>query len=243
MWRDSFICVTWLTHLRDMTHPYVCHDTLIRVTWHAHNMYDMTQSSQGRARSQPVSWPMRCDIHSMWQLSFTCLTRPIHMRAVTYSYVWRDSWVHVTWLMHVCDMTDITQSYVWHFSFVSWLVHECDMTHPYLWYDSFMYVTRRMFMLIFSYESRLICIREIADSCTWHDSPIYVTWLVYKRDMTHLHTCHETHVHIRHDSFVYLGAYFVWLATRLWHSPPFSQLIARSHMWNNSLMNMTHSYI
>jgi len=41
MWHDSLICVTWLTHMCDMTHSYVWHDSLICVTWLTH-MCDMT---------------------------------------------------------------------------------------------------------------------------------------------------------------------------------------------------------
>jgi len=32
VWHDSFISVTWLIHMYDMTHPYVCHDS--SYVWH-----------------------------------------------------------------------------------------------------------------------------------------------------------------------------------------------------------------
>jgi len=37
------------------------------------------------------------------------------------------------------DMCDMTYSYVWHDSFicVTWLIHKCDMTHSYVWQVSF----------------------------------------------------------------------------------------------------------
>jgi len=43
-------------------------------------------------------------------------------------YMWHDSFIHVTWLIHTCDMT---HSYMWHDSFirVTWLTHVCDMPH------------------------------------------------------------------------------------------------------------------
>ena len=79
---------------------------------------------------------------------------------MTHSYVWHDSFICVTWLIHMCDMTHsyvwhdsfMTHSYVWHDSFicVTWLIHMCDMTHSwlirmcdikmtysYVWHDSF----------------------------------------------------------------------------------------------------------
>jgi len=51
------------------------------------------------------------------------------------SYVWHDSFIFVTWLIHMCGMT---HSYVWHDSFicVTWLIHTGDMTHSYVWHDS-----------------------------------------------------------------------------------------------------------
>jgi len=60
---------------------------------------------------------------------------------ITHSYVWHDSFVCVTWLIHMCDMT---HSYVWHDSFmcVTWLIHMCAMTHSCVWHDSFICVTR-----------------------------------------------------------------------------------------------------
>ena len=72
--------------------------------------------------------------------SFICVTWLIHMCHVTYSYVWHDSFICVTWLIHMCDMT---HSYVWHDSStcVTWLIHMCDMTHPHVWHDSFICVT------------------------------------------------------------------------------------------------------
>jgi len=84
---------------------------------------------------------------------------------VTHSYVWHDSFIYVTWLIHMCDMT---RSYVWHDSFiyVTWLIHMCDMTHSYLWHDSSIYVT----WLI-----------HICATIRWHrDSSIYVTCLIHE---------------------------------------------------------------
>jgi len=39
------------------------------------------------------------------------MTRPTHMCDMTYSYVWHDVFICVTWRIHMCDMT---YSYVWH---------------------------------------------------------------------------------------------------------------------------------
>ena len=59
---------------------------------------------------------------------------------MSHSYVRHDSFISVTELIHMCDMT---HSYVWHNSFmcVTWLIHMRDMTHLYVWQDSFICVT------------------------------------------------------------------------------------------------------
>ena len=118
---------------------------------------------------------------------------------MTHSYVSRDSFICVTWLIHV-----------WHTSFV-WVitlthkmwyvfcnVHMCDMTHSYVWHDSF------------------ICVTWLIDMC--FVTFIRVTWLIHTCDMTHLYVWHDslkcvytlTHVmwyviyhdHMLYDSFI-----------------------------------------
>jgi len=77
---------------------------------------------------------VRAMIHSCY-VSFICLLGPF-IRDVTHSYVWHDSFVRVTWLIHMCDRT---HPYVWNDSFMcvwldsctcaTWLIHMCV-----LWY-------------------------------------------------------------------------------------------------------------
>ena len=59
---------------------------------------------------------------------------------MTHSYMWHDSFIHVAWLIHMCDMT---HSYMWHdvFTRVTCLMHVCDMTHSYARHDSSIRVT------------------------------------------------------------------------------------------------------
>ena len=85
---------------------------------------------------------------------------------ITHSYVQYDSFICVTWLIHMCDMT---HSYVCampcsstrHDSFmcVTWLIHMCDMTHSYMCATTY--------------------------SPVRHGSIICVTWLIHVCDMTH----------------------------------------------------------
>jgi len=102
VWRDSFICVTWLIYMCDVTHLYVWHDSFICVTW-----LIMMHS------------------YVVWHDSFICVTWLNHHTSrassllnptavKTQSWVaWQDSFMNrhdafiygVTWLIHICDMT------------------------------------------------------------------------------------------------------------------------------------------
>jgi len=49
LWRDSFICVTWLIHMCNMTHSYVCvrlihtwHDCVMRAAARSHTVHSRT---------------------------------------------------------------------------------------------------------------------------------------------------------------------------------------------------------
>jgi len=147
VWHDSFIRVTWITHMCDMTHKcdmthlwcrlrrirppsYVWHDSLIRVTWLTHKC-DMTH--------------LWCRLRGIRRCAFKCLV--LHM--------WHDSFIRVTWLIHTCGMT---HSYVWHDSFirvtwlirdsfirVTWLMHTRGMTHSCVRHDSSLWMRRDSF--------------------------------------------------------------------------------------------------
>jgi len=98
---------------------------------------------------------------------------------MTHSYVWHDSFICVTYLIHMCD---ISHSYVWHDSFicVTWLMHMCDMTHAYVWHDLFVGI------------SWLMKMRDMTRSYVRYDSFICMTWLIHTRDMTHSQAWHDS---------------------------------------------------
>ena len=72
-WVMSHQNVTWLIHLCNISHSYVCHDSFICVTWLIH-MCDTTHSD------------LRHD-------AFICLSWFIHMCDMNHSYVWHESFI------------------------------------------------------------------------------------------------------------------------------------------------------
>ena len=88
-------------------------------------------------------------------------------RDMTRSYVGRDSFICVMWLIHIWH---VTHWYVGHNSFicVTWLK---DMTHSYVWCDSFICGTCDSFMYVKK------CTLNVSWATKRHDSFVRVTWL------------------------------------------------------------------
>ena len=182
--------VTWLIHMCDMTHSYVWHDALICVRWHIHmnascQIYEWVMSlirhvtcvtwMNESPHMSHVRWcdHLTCDVNDMSQWHVTCeVTQSCHVPSRTHSYVWHDSSIYVTCLVHMCDS----------FICVTWRIRMCGMTHSYVWRDSFMYVTW------------LIHMCNVTHPHVWRDSSIHGTWLIY--------TCDTTHSYAWRDSFI-----------------------------------------
>ena len=107
VWRDSFICVTWLMHMCDATHSYVWRDSFICVTW-------LTR------------------LNYMFQATRLYVRHSFYSRRVI--YVWRDSCICVRWL--VCRVTDAQycqELYEWVMSHIwmSHVTHRNESRHAY----------------------------------------------------------------------------------------------------------------
>ena len=125
---DSLICVTWLTHMCAMTHSYVCHDSLIRVTQLIHRM--RRDSFIGVTRLNfflCVSNTLICVSNTLIRMT----ERPTRLILVLDSTPIRVTWPNRTRAM--------THSYVCHDSSirVTWLIHTCDITLAHVWHDLF----------------------------------------------------------------------------------------------------------
>ena len=123
---------------------------------------------------------------------------------MTHSYVWHDSFIYATWLIHICDKT---HSYVWHDSLIYaiWLIHMCDMTHSYMRHDSFICVTRFIHMC----DTWLNRIKDLTCSFVGFISFIWGKWLT----ATHCNTLQHTATHLYHTADL-----FVWGNYSLQHT-------------------------
>ena len=116
-WYDSFMYVTWVVHVCDMTHFewLISSDVGMQGCHVSYLMCHITGLTY-------VMWqPMSCVICHVSYHSSTSVTWPIHTWGMTYVYVWHDQrdFFHLT--LFVCD---ITYSYVWHDSSMcaTWLI-------------------------------------------------------------------------------------------------------------------------
>jgi len=103
--------------------------------------------------------------------------------AIFFNGVWHDS----STISHV--MTRL-QNLVCDCACVKWLIHTWDMTPLQLWHDSFAFVTRLLCIcdkthLPFHMPSQdcktggCACMRQVIRLSVRHDSPEYMTWLIY----------------------------------------------------------------
>jgi len=111
----SFICVTWLIHMCDMTHSYLWLDSFI--WWHiiTYHMICVTFIC--------VTWSthfMSCNSYEWWHII------TYHIICVTWSTHFMSCNSYVTWFIY---LNDITHSYVSYICDMTY--HVNDMAHPF----------------------------------------------------------------------------------------------------------------
>ena len=138
---------------------------------------------------------------------------------ITRLCVWRDSFRCVTWLIQICDMTQLD---VWHDS-IRWasLVYVCDVTHVCVGHDSEPKLLLHHNSLIVTYDSFmcvtwLIPLGDMTYSYVWYDLFIRMIWRISEFGVNHSYVCCDpfmcvtwlihvrdmTHSYVRHDSFI-----------------------------------------
>jgi len=147
-----------------------------------------------------MSWVMACIYMThdayiyVWHESVRGWWRGVTWRT-THTYIWHDSYIFETWLIHICDMT--RDSYFCVTWVSSWMMVGCDVAH-----DAYICVTT------------LLHICDITHTYMWHDS-----WLIFLCDMSQfvddggvwlgswrIHICDMTH-----DSYFCV----TWLSLRM----------------------------
>jgi len=166
-------------------------------------------------------------------------THMCHNLCVSSDFTVVAAYVHVTWLIHWCDMAHQCIHVTWLMCMLQ--VHRgrcvctCDVTHPLVRHESSMYT------------------RDISSSDT-AEVKMYDTWRMHSCDMTHpcvifffltwrIHSCDMTHPCViysfmRHDSSIYA----TWLIhIYVWHdSSVFSDFCL---VTANVIFDMTHSFM
>jgi len=143
----SFVCVTWLIRMCDMTHSYVCHDSLLYHTcamthywrWNAHTMRSVMNESWHTYEWVTSHIRMSHDTHMNeschtyhvecyeWVMSHIWMSRGTHMNESWHTYEWGMSqiWMRpITRMNKSCYTNEWVMPHVW-MSHVTYMNHIC----------------------------------------------------------------------------------------------------------------------
>jgi len=128
----------------------------------------------------------------VWRCIFMCdtMTWLIHMCDVTHSYVWRDSSIYMTWLVHVWHKSCIRV--IWHTKLMHYWTTSCIQTPAPIWHCIYMCDM----MIWFIYMSDMSQGADALLDCLLH-------WHPHAHPALHLYIWRNnlTHSHVWHDPF------------------------------------------
>jgi len=190
VWHDSFIHVTWLTHICDVAHSCVWNDAFMYTLVHADGM---TYGSS------------RCD-WNVFEL--------IHIRDMAASYVWRDAFMYTS--VHADGMTYGSSHCNWenlgrpNSPTATWLIHMRNV-----WRDAFVYdliYTQMVWNTAVAIEPRESPeIMNLSTRVTW----LIDMWKVWRDVLVYTFTYTDgmTWLILSHTRMVWLGSFIceTWL--------------------------------
>jgi len=209
----SFICVSWLIRMCDMSHSFVWHDSFICVT-ELIRLRKTTHSYMWHGALQVWHEPF---ISVTW-LFYMC-DMEHYMRDMNHLYVRLGSFICVTWITYMCDRTrSFSETKFWPlypFFFYTTISKKrvfliitrtrpksCQPNPPWLPGSTPMLFQEafRAAWLLYVCEMNHIYVRLGFFKCvTWI---IYMwTWLLYVFDMEH-YMCDRNHSNVWHDSCI-----------------------------------------
>jgi len=179
------MCVTWLTHVCDVTRLYVWCVSPMCETWLIY-MWDDSSICVSRAALYWIFWNLINRVHCKVEIAILNVWR---------SDVWHDSFIRVTWLIHMCDMTHPLRLHPTPSTEVTWLFHTCVTWLIHMWRDLFTCVAWLIHMCDMTHPT---CLHPThSTKVTWlvHICDVthsYVTWLIHMRDVTHSYVWHDS---------------------------------------------------
>ena len=211
-----------MSHVRCREHIWMSHVTLMN---ESHPIYEWIT---------PHIWTCRVPRRVCIWMSH------VLRRVYIWVYVWYDSFICVTRLIYICDMTHSRRVYIWiyhadaaalhmcdmtQFVCVTWLIHTCDMTH-----------SRRVYIWVYHDDAAALHQLQTQECRT--------STLARYGKSCHTHTCmsHVTHVN-ESCTHTYLGALWqVMSHTHMYESCHAYEWVVHTHLpWRAIVSHVTHT--